>query len=255
MFTLLISFLLCFNSVPKIYVSASENKTYYAQVMFDETFLYRSDNLSDDCSNIFFELPKTYFVELTDIANNNFYKAKYLTFSGYVKKDRVQAIAGIPSNPFLNNISFRIFSEQSRDMRTQPNTFNGTSNQVTYIPLLTRNITYFGKIYGESLIEGRTNIWYYCKYSADKDYYGYVYSDFCDELSTIPVNTENVTHINNPTFSTEPTNPYTIPESSNKIGIIVGILSIPATIFLIMIVKGKHILSKEKLKDKEIIDY
>ena len=107
MFILLFSFLLGFNSVPKVYVSASENKTYYAQVMFDETFLYRSDNLSEDCSNIFFELPKTYFVELTDFANNNFYKAKYLTFSGYVKKDRVQAIAGIPSNPFLKNISFR----------------------------------------------------------------------------------------------------------------------------------------------------
>ena len=223
--------------------------------MYDETYLYRSDNLSEDCSNVFFEIPRTYYVELTDNANNGFYKANYLSFSGYVKKDRIRAVAEIPSSPYLENLSFRVFSEQSRDMRTQPNTKNGTSNQVTYIPLLTRNITYFGKVYGESLIEGRTNVWFYCKYSADKDYYGYVYSDFCDELSTIPINTEDLTYISNPTFSVEPTNLYTIPESSNKVGIIVGILSIPATIFLIMIAKGKHILSKEKLKDKEIIDY
>lgn len=255
MLVLLFSFLIGFNSTNKLYVNATNNQTYYAQVMFDETYLYRTDNLNEDCSNIFFEIPKSYFVELIDVANNNFYKANYLTFSGYVKKDRVQAIAGIPSMPYLTNISFRIFSEQSRDMRTQPNTLNGTSNQVTYIPLLTRNITYFGKIYGESLIEGRTNVWYFCKYSADKDYYGYVYSDFCDELSTIPINTEPVSFINNPTFQPQEETPYTIPESSNKVGIIVGILSIPATIFLIMIVKGKSILNKEKLNDNEITDY
>ena len=37
------------------------------------------------------------------------------------------------------------------------------------------------------------DIWYYCKYTADKDYYGYVYSDFCDEISPFINNNEELT--------------------------------------------------------------
>jgi len=50
-------------------------------------------------------------------------------------------------------------------------------------------------------------------------------------------------------------NNYTLSQSDSKLGIIVGILSIPALIFLFMVIKGKHILSKERFNDKEVIDY
>ena len=155
----------------------------------------------------------------------------------------------------LKNVSFRVYAELSRDLRTEANT-SSTSSQVTYIPLYSRNLTYYGKVKGECLIDGRTDVWYYCKYSAEKEYFGYVYSDFCDELTQIIDNTEQVTYIENPTFLylTEPTS-YTIPENDNRLAIIVGILSVPAIVFLFMIIKGKHILSKTRYKDKEIIDY
>jgi len=239
-----------------INVYANSNQTYFARVMFDQVYFYKTPYEINDSSNIYFTLPKSYFVELTDLVDNNFYKANYLNFSGYVKKDSVQAIEGIPSSPYLKNINFRVYAELSRDLRTEPNTSNGSSSQVAYIPLYTRNITYIGAITGETLIDGRTDIWYYCKYSADKDYYGYVYSDFCDELSPIIENTEQVTYLNNPTFKFDTNkNNYTLSQSDSKLGIIVGILSIPALIFLFMVIKGKHILSKERFNDKEVIDY
>lgn len=253
---LVLILIILFSQSTTLPVCASSNQTYFARVMFDQVYLYKSPAEINDSSNIFFELPKSYFVELIDSANDDFYKAKYLSFTGYVKKDSVQTIEGIPLSPYLENINFRIYADMSRDLRSEPNLSNGSSSQVAYIPLYTRNITYYGKIIGESLIDGRTNVWYYCKYSADKDYYGYVYSDFCDEMSPILDNTENVTYLDNPTFAPIKTsNNYTIPKNDNRLGIIVGILSIPAVIFLLMIVKGKHILSKERFKDKEVIDY
>ena len=254
MLVLILIFL--FSQSTTLNVCATNIQTYFARIMFDEVYLYITPNEINDSSNIFFELPKTYFVELTDSANDLFYKANYLSFSGYVKKDSVQTIAGVPTSPYLDNINFRIYAEMSRDLRSEPNLSNGSSSQVAYIPLYTRNITYYGKIVGETLIDGRTNIWYYCKYSADKDYFGYVYSDFCDEMTLITENTEKVTYLDNPTFAPiNIPNNYTIPQNDNKLGIIVGILSIPAVVFLLMIIKGKHILSKEKFKDKEVIDY
>ena len=140
---------------------------------------------------------------------------------------------------------------------SQPNISSSSSIKVATIPLYSRNIVYYGKISGEEVIEGRTNYWYYCKFTADTNYYGYVYSDFCDEMpATMPINTEEVTYIQNPTFESSPAEKTSsIPMKSSKTGIIVAILTIPAIAFFFMIIKGKNIITKQKLKDKEIVDY
>ena len=250
---ILILSLLFQNTIPV--VQANNTPTYFAKVMLDETYLHKTPELNSNSENVYFQLPKTYFVELIENTNEFFYKARYLHFYGYVKKDSVQAVSTTPSCPFLENVSFRVYADMSRSLMSNPNTSSTTSNLVATIPLYTKNLTYYGSIVGETLIEGRTNIWYYCKYSADKDYYGYVYSDFCDNLSPIKENTEEVTFINNPTFKPEEKQPTTIPPNNNIVGIIIGILCIPALIFAFMIIKSKNILTRENLKNKEIIDY
>lgn len=253
MITLLLLLFLFETSTPTI--SATTQDTYYARVMFEDVMLYRSPIDNADYSNIYFELPKTYFVELLDSANDNFFKCQYLSFTGYVKKDSVQAITSTPTTPFLENISFRVYAELSRNLRSEPNTTAGTSSQVAYIPLLSRNLVYYGQIEGECLIEGRTNIWYYCKFTADKDYFGYVYSDFCDEITPILTNSEEVTYTTNPDFKPEEIEKTSIPTNDKSVGIIIAILAIPALVFLYMIIKSKNILTKTKYKDKEIKDY
>lgn len=254
MFTLILIFIFSFNNTLCVSATTS-NTSYFARIITDECFLFKTPTNVVDSSNIFFELPKTYFVKLIDKADENFYKVEYSSFTGYVKKDSVQAVKEIPNTPYLETINFRVYAEISRDLRSEPNTSNGSSSQVAYIPLLSKNLTYYGTIVGECLIDGRTNIWYYCKYTADKDYYGYVYSDFCDEMTPIQNNTEEVTFTENPTFEPIKEQIHTIPQNDKTVGIIIGILSVPAMIFLLLIVKGKHIISKEKFKDKEVIDY
>lgn len=237
------------------YVYASNTQTFYARIMQEDVKLYKTAIEAEDFSNVYFVLPSTYFVELLDETSNGFFKVSYLNFTGYVKKDCVQTIVGTPITPYLTDISFRVYSEQSRDLRTEPTTKSGSSSQVAYIPLLNRNLTYYGKIVGEQLIDGRTCVWYYCKYSADKDYYGYVYSDFCDELTEIVPNTETVSYTTNPDFSPEEETPVAIPLENKATGIIIAILCLPACAFLFMIFKSKKILATEKPKSKEVVDY
>ncbi len=240
--------------MPTNICKASEaNETYYARVLSDNVCLYKTPYDLDDYSNVLFILPKTYFVQLTDISGN-FYKVNYYTFTGYVKKDLVQAVIGNPIKPYLNNVSFRVYSEQSRDLRTVPTTVSGSSSQVAYIPLYSRNLTFYGKIVGETLVEERTNVWYYCKYTADQEYYGYVYSDFCDFLTGLVDNTEDLPYTSNPTFTNNNTNKEA--KLNNKATkIIIAVLMVPALIFIFLIIKGSKLLTKEHGKAKEVKDY
>lgn len=242
-----------------LYVSASTFDTYYARIMYDNVYLYKSPIDVDEYSNIYFSLPRTYFVELLENSNSEFYKVNYLNFSGYVKKEYVQTIVGKPNTPYLENQSFRVYSEQSRDMRSEPSTISGSSSQIIYIPLYSRNLTFYGTIEGERLVDGRTNIWYYCKYSADKDYYGYVYSDFCDEfkLSEIPLNNEQVSYTSEPSFGENNEINTSLPIENKTTAIVIAILTVPALIFVFMILKGGHLISKKEnqKQNKEIKDY
>lgn len=250
---MIILVLILYLQATNIQVFAVENQTYYARVLFEQVYLYKSAVEDNSYSNIFFELPKTYFVELVDV-ENNFYKAKYLNFTGYVKKDSVQAVASTPKNPFLNNVKFRVYAELSEKLWPTPTTMNSTA--IIEIPPLTRNIQYIGKLNGECLIDGRTSTWFFCKYNTtEKEHYGYVYSDFCDEISPIFNNTEEIAYVNNPTFMPTPIQINSIPKDSNAVGIIIGIMSIPALIFVFMLLKGTRILSTEKIKKKEVVDY
>src|SRR5690625_4548405 len=117
-----------------LYVSASTFDTYYARIMYDNVYLYKSPIYVDEYSNIYFSLPRTYFVLLLVNSNSEYYKVNYLNFSGYVKKEYVQTIVGKPNTPYLENQSFRVYSEQSRDMRSEPSTISGSSSQIIYIP-------------------------------------------------------------------------------------------------------------------------
>lgn len=234
-----------------INVFAANSQSYYARIMFDYVLLYKSPVEDNSIENTYFQLPKTYFVELVD-EQGEFYKARYLSTYGYVKKDSVQAVLGIPTNPFLNNISFRVYAPMSEQLFSFP---TSSSNLITNINHLSKNIQYIGSINGEQLIEGRTNVWFYCKYISDKEYFGYVYSDFCDEMMQITNNMEQFEYTSNPSFNSKIESISALPKDSNYIGIVVGILSIPALIFVFMIIKGSKIVTQEKNIRKEIIDY
>ncbi|MBO5910415.1 MAG: hypothetical protein J6Q15_02785, partial [Clostridia bacterium] len=135
----------------------------YAQVLQAGCYLYKTPSDNTNYNNVFFMLENTYFVQLLSEYDDQFYKAKYIDTIGYVKRSQVQCVKGTPKTPFLNTISFRVYNNVSRAMYDKP--FINTNNPTlkVYLPLYCEDLIYYGKIYGESAIEERTNIWYYCK--------------------------------------------------------------------------------------------
>lgn len=251
---LLLISILNFNVIPPVY--AAESEPIYARVMAEDCYLYRTPMESDDYSNVFFKLPRTYFVLLSEDVGEKFYKVSYLNCEGYVKKNCVRAIIGTPKKPYYE-AHFRVYSDQSRVLRSEPTSVSGSSSQIVYVPLYSRDLTFIGSVAGETFVDGRTNIWYYCKFSAEKDYYGYVYSEFCDEfeLETIPQNKENVTYTDLPVFNKPSEEKTSIPVESKTTGVVIAILCVPALIFVFLVVKSSKFSTKERVSNKEVKDF
>ncbi len=249
---ILVSFLIT-PIYPTGYVNAETNQTYYARVMTDNCKLYKTATQSDEFDNCYFVIPKTYFVILTG-EEADFFEVKYANFTGYVKKENLRAVLDMPQTPYLLDACFRVFSEQSQSIREKP---TSTSKQTYFIPLYSRNVKFFGTIEGEQLISERTNIWYYCCFvDNESEYYGYVYSDFCDKQVNFVDNLESVNYTDFPDFSA-PTLTVSPAQKFNKKAtcIVVAVLCVPALIFVFLFVKGGKLVTKEKTKSKEVQDY
>lgn len=236
----------------------SQHVEWYGQVLDQNVYLYRTptDIIQD---NVYFIVEPTYFVKLIDNANDKFYKAEYLDIACYVKKNEVQVVSSTPDTPFLVNINFRVFSNSSQQMRSIPATSGGSSTQVAYLPIFCKDAVYYGKIYGESAIEGRTNVWYFCKYTLDKTYYGYIYSDGCDQMTAIKKNTGTYDYVEAPDFNLkiENENLSVVSKSSPEYKYLIVLISIPVALFLFMIVRSNIILKiskKEKAKEVKLFD-
>lgn len=224
---LMLSLIGLFKPIP--YVNAATGA--YAQILHTGCYLYKTPIDNTNYLNVFFMLENSYFVELLSDYNDEFYKAKYLDVVGYVKKNQVQCVQGAPRNPFLNNVSFRVYNNISRAMYDKP--FANTNNPTlkVYLPLYCNDLIYYGKVYGESAIEERTNIWYYCKYTVT-GVCGYVYSDSCDKMDAIVPNSEKLPYLTSPMWNLSPsTSTQLISINSKPFKITAVLISIPFVIF------------------------
>ena len=218
--------------------------TYFAKIEQSSVFIF-STPVQDDSSKIF-ELPITYFVELIKSENEEFYYCRYNDIYGYVLKSQVKPIKNIPQNPFLTNISFRVFVPSGANLRESPYN-NGAQNLIYSIPFLDSNISYYGVAYGEEEISKKGNVWYYCKYlSQNQSYIGYIYSPLCDCLSPITQNTETVEYLPTPpTFEEDSTKTSTSnvfsTMSSTTTTIIIIAVSLPCLLFIYLLFKPTKI--------------
>jgi len=222
----------------------------YAQILHAGCYLFKTPSDNTNFNNVYFMIENSYFVQLLSDYNDDFYKAKYLDVVGYVKKTQVQCVKGLPKQPFLNNISFRVYSNTSRGLYDKPymNTNNPTLK--VYLPLYCEDLIYYGMVYGESAIEERTNIWYYCKYTVTNEC-GYVYSDSCDKMTTIIPNTEKLPYITSPQWNTASnSNPQLVAMDSKPFKITIILICIPFAIFAFLLIK----LAYKKQQNKKEID-
>ncbi len=241
---LMLSLFGLFKPIP--YVNASTGA--YAQILHTGCYLYKTPVDNTNYLNVFFMLENSYFVELLSDYNEEFYKARYLDVVGYVKKNQVQCVQGTPRNPFLNNVSFRVYNNISRAMYDKPFANTNSPTLKVYLPLYCDDLIYYGKVYGESAIEERTNIWYYCKYTVT-GVCGYVYSDSCDKMDTIVPNSEKLPYITSPMWNSHPTtSTQLISINSKPFKITTILICIPFVIFAFFLFR----LALKKRNKKEI---
>ena len=232
-FLFILSILFCLPSyLPKAYA----DKTYYAKVEEDNVYFYSSPSKSTQST--LFEIPNSYFVLLLGEQNEDFYYAKYKDVYGYVLKNSVSVLDGTPLNPFAN-ITFRVFATQGLGLYFSP--YQNENNLVSTVPFLTNNIACYGKIIGEQLIPDKSNEWFYCNYQADENYYGYVYSVFCDKITDVEYNNERFSIIENPSFTDE-TIENTLSNTS-MIFIVIGV-SLPSLVVIYLLIKPTFIKEK-----------
>lgn len=222
--------------LPLLYFQKSEvsfaKNTFYAQVETNNVFFY-SEPVADE-SKTLFELPKSYFVKLIDHAGENFYYSEYRGIYGYVKKTQVTPIDGTPITPYFT-ADFRAIPLSTLPLYTSPSTVTGSI--LTEIPHLTKNIIYYGSMNGEEAVPETSNEWYYCKYD---NFYGYVYSVYCDKLTEFKESSEVFSKLENFTFDDEK------PEGLSTIAmtfIIVGV-SIPCLLVIYLLLKPTFVKEK-----------
>lgn len=251
-FFVLILFNFSFAAINTPLIAYAQTESY-AQVLTDNIYLYRTPSADQNINNLFFEIPRTYFVQITGIPNEQFYKATYLDQSGYVKATDVQCVKGKPKVSYLSNINFRLFWDNI-PVYKQPASGETLSEA---LPRYCTDFIYYGKIKGNPLILDRTDTWYFCEYTP-QNLKGYLYSEYVDKFDAdkISINTEILPYISVPQFMLADEQLI----DRNTQNAIIIVLSLPLLAFIILLFKGSAILSvpqktKTKSKDKEINDF
>lgn len=232
--------------------------TFFARIKYANCPLLKNPSSDSSFSNTHFLIPQTYFVEVFS-KTGDYYEAQYLGTRGYIRKGDVEFVSGTPQTPFANKISFRVFAQNGLNLRSSPKESEGIANRLTTIPFLETNLQYIGMIEGEEAISNRGNIWYYCNYfRMDETLTGYVYAGYCDMLSSITQNTENLPVITEPSFEQ-----LAVKDEVSDIGdgslnnlskrsqiLIIVAVSLPALIILYLLFKPTKIVAGLKQSKK-----
>lgn len=179
--------------------ASQTSKITYAKIL-EDCFLYKNNNMSTDINNIYFCLPKTYFVTILSKINDDIVKVKYSTFVGFCYSSCVSIVSFTPNVAELVGITFDINQLAGTQVWSAPSDTKGIKS--TTIPAGTTQIEYIASTTGDIPLGGTVNVWYYARFTPSSNttsvYEGYVYSEATVNLSNIPNNLEVETTIDTP---------------------------------------------------------
>lgn len=212
----------------------AENKTtYFAKVQSTGVQLCESPSESTSI----FEIPYSYFVEVESIVDD-YFKVTYKDISGYVKKDKVKLMNGIPQTPFAQ-ANFKLFVPFS--LYASP---TKTSKKTLELDDSVEQITYYGTKSGQQ-VTSNNNTWYYSSVQMNgQTYHGYIFSGVTDYLSKINVNNETFDVLDEGILDASSTE-FTSLSIGTKIMLIVSI-SIPSILILYFLIKPSKIMQVTK---------
>lgn len=230
-------------------------KALYAKAK-ENCFLFKtSDTSSSHYSNVFFIVPKTYFVKILTELSGAVYKVEYAGKIGYVSSDSVIKASFTPINTTLKNVTFSTLKNVATQLRSTP-TAENTSNVKVVMDEGASNIRYIASTIGIKPNGGESDIWYYCEYQPTNDptsvYVGYVYSEKTEALSEITENIETNPVVEPPE---KPSTDDRVKMSSTVKIVLISLISAPIVlVFVLLVVNFKRNAKPKKVKEKKTID-
>lgn len=169
-------------------IFAEEENFEWCRITTDNTMLYKEIPSSNN-ESICFSLPTTYFAEILDCADEEYYKVNFNNVVGYVKKENVTKVYSTPLMPFPVDITFCVNSSVQAVIRDIPST-NG--EYLGVIPT-SKEAIYLGTTTGDEAILGLGTEWFYVRFGDDENNLsGFIYAPLTQNLKEIPENTEEV---------------------------------------------------------------
>lgn len=180
--------LFCFCS-PTLGSATAESPTYY-RIETENVTLFKTETLINDFENVYFNLPKSYFVKYISSVNENVIKVEYDGVVGYANKNLLTKCYGTPQTPYAN-IKMDAQDVCNLVIYSAP---TNTSNYVGLIPFNAENVKCFGSVSGNEAMEGFGNEWLYVKYQSFEqgNLQGFVYAPLCKNITAPETNTEEI---------------------------------------------------------------
>lgn len=220
----------------------------------ENCYLFKTSDISSSASkNVYFCVPKSYFVTILAELNSSVLKVEYKGKIGYVSKDSVVVASFVPIVPTLDDITLDIVSSSGTQIRSSPSA-ETSSNIIKILSAGTKDLEYVSYINSSKPTGGNSNVWYYVYYFPEDDptafYEGYVYSEKTTNLSLISENLEK-----NPEVETDGTKQESntiFVSKSVKIILIVLILLPVVLVLIIAIFRSKNaVIIKQKNEQED----
>ncbi|MBQ8451572.1 MAG: hypothetical protein IJ538_02215 [Clostridia bacterium] len=187
-----LNFLIVINFVNYPIKNTNAESLTYAKALNNCT-LYKTVNLSNDLTDIYFVIPETYFVVIIENVSDEVIKVQYDKFIGYVRAESVVVATFIPNVKTLLGVTFDIKETSGTQIWSYPSSVSGTI--LTTLSASTKKINYIAYAYGSVPNGGESNLWYFVSYTPEfnsTNYYeGYIYSENVTNLSPIIPNVES----------------------------------------------------------------
>lgn len=232
-----ITFLILFaqSFVPNFSAKAETTQQFFAKVQTTGVQFCASPSEN----SALFEIPYSYFVKI-DYSVDDYYKVFYQDVAGYVRKDKVTLMNGIPNQPYAQASFSLVFPFSLYKSTSQ-------SSQVLTTLDTTANIKYYGTKTGDS-IGSKGNVWYYASTEIDGlVQYGYIFSYCVDITPTITINTETFDVITEDFLNTSSKSEFGGLSTGTKIILIVAI-SIPSVLIIYFLIKPTRVLQNAKTR-------
>ena len=216
----------------------ADSSNFYAKVTATGVQLCSSPSET----SALFVLPYSYFVKV-DYIVDDYYKVIYKDVEGYVRRDRVTLMNGVPQVPFFDAtyeifVPFGLYQSPSQ-----------TSSVITTLTNTDDKITYYGELAGQQ-VTSDNNIWYYSQVTiSGEEQFGYVFSGVTDLLTQPVINNETFDIVSDDFLET-PSSEFKNLSTGTKIMLIVAI-SVPSLLILYFLIKPSKIVKNTTSKNKK----